>query len=244
MKKPMLARDYDKRDPAGFGLGEKYDGVRARWTGERFESRNGKGFAAPAEWVVAMPAGVVVEGELWFKRERFQKTVSMVKCGDFSELSFMVFDVVGDGGYADRLAGLAEMVLPDFCQVVEWELCESARHLREYERELVNGGAEGVILRDPAAEYVAGRSWGFMKWKRLSAAEGVVVDHSFKKGASVYSALVVEWSGKVFKLSSGLSARELESKPAVGAVVTFSYYGLTDAGLPRHAGFECVRDYE
>jgi len=57
-------------------------------------------------------------------------------------------------------------------------------------------------------------------------------------------ALVAKFAGGVFKLGTGLSDEQRDNPPAVGSMVTFSFFELTDGGLPRFPSFVGVRDYE
>ena len=82
-------------DLASWWLSEKLDGVRAYWDGQRFLSRQGNLFHAP-DWFTAELPPIPLDGELWIARKRFQRTVSIVRRQDTSdlwgELAFVVFD--------------------------------------------------------------------------------------------------------------------------------------------------------
>lgn len=59
--KPLLAEKWDLekgRDPTGWHMSEKLDGVRAYWDGETFRSREGNPFYAPAWFTKRMPKDV------------------------------------------------------------------------------------------------------------------------------------------------------------------------------------------
>ncbi len=47
--------------------------------------------------------------------------------------------------------------------------------------------------------------------------------------------------GREFSVGSGLKDADRDSPPAVGAVITYRYRGLTDDGLPRFPSFLRVR---
>ena len=92
----LLAETWDGvTDPTGWRLSEKLDGVRAYWDGTQFLSRLGNLFHAPAWFVAGLP-DVPLDGELWLGRKKFQRTVSIVRRQDMSdlwkEISFVVFD--------------------------------------------------------------------------------------------------------------------------------------------------------
>lgn len=77
----MLAHVFDpeKHNPTGWWMSEKLDGVRAYWSGANIYSRAGNKFYAPHYFKDALPKGVELDGELWTKRDDFQKCVSIVK---------------------------------------------------------------------------------------------------------------------------------------------------------------------
>jgi DNA ligase-1 len=47
-----------------------------------------------------------------------------------------------------------------------------------------------------------------------------------------------------FNVGTGLQDADRENPPAIGSVITYSYKGLTNAGLPRHPAYKIKRDYE
>ena len=76
LKNVLLANEYEKvktKKPVDqYWASEKFDGYRAIWDGEKFVSRNGKEFTAAPQWFKdSMPSGVVLDGELWTKRDDF-----------------------------------------------------------------------------------------------------------------------------------------------------------------------------
>ena len=76
MKSVLLAKDFEKvknkKPITEYYASEKFDGYRAIWNGEKFLSRNGKEYTAVPEWFLkSMPSGIVLDGELWTKRDDF-----------------------------------------------------------------------------------------------------------------------------------------------------------------------------
>src|SRR3954451_24007520 len=93
-------------------MSEKLDGVRAYWDGTQFLSRLGNLFHAP-DWFVERFPEVPLDGELWIARKKFQRTVSVVRRQDKTELwkevRFLVFDPpAAPGGFEDRIAFLTD----------------------------------------------------------------------------------------------------------------------------------------
>ena len=163
--KVMLARKYDGQDPAGYWMSEKLDGVRAIWNGKDFISRNGKVFNAPPWFRKGMPRGVMLDGELWQGRGKFQSTVGAVrsKRGDWQDIKYMVFDLVDSAAYEDRREALTSLTLPYHCQVLEQTRCKGMLHLLDFEGHVLGKGGEGVILRKPQSKYEHRRSSSLLK---------------------------------------------------------------------------------
>jgi len=230
--KPMLAQDWDfTADPTGWLVSEKLDGVRAIWDGSKFLSRNGREFPAPAWVIAAMPSGVILDGELWLGRGRFQETVSAVRRGDWSALRFMIFDAIRPGALLDRIAFLGCLSLPAFCEILPQQICTSEAHLDALENEILEAGGEGLILRNPASSYEHRRSREMRKLKRFCASEATVTGHDG-------STILAEMAGISFRVAGR------GQLPAIGAEITVSFFGLTDSGMFRHPSLVGVRDYE
>lgn len=122
----MLAQEFDeaKHPLAGAFCSEKLDGVRAVWipqtlgmlvkeipfanlqkdvmnNGSRHASglwsRYGNPIWAPDEWIAQLPSDLILDGELWAGRNKFQETMSTIrkKFGQMDEwhnITYMVFD--------------------------------------------------------------------------------------------------------------------------------------------------------
>ena len=59
-------------------VSEKYDGVRAIWTGTQFVTRKGNIINAPS-WFISPLPNVWLDGELWTKREHFSALSGIVR---------------------------------------------------------------------------------------------------------------------------------------------------------------------
>lgn len=94
----MLAKKHepDQQDPKGWLMSEKLDGVRCYWNGCNLYSRNGNLFYPPDWFKALLPKEIALDGELWTKRDDFQKTVSIVKRQDkneeWSKIKYVVYD--------------------------------------------------------------------------------------------------------------------------------------------------------
>src|SRR3954452_19564330 len=110
----LLAESLDNAaDLSGWWMSEKLDGVRAYWDGKQFLSRQGNLFHAPDWFVEALPQ-TPLDGELWIGRKKFQRTVSVVRRQDKSDLwkevRFVVFDApqINDP-FERRLQAIADL---------------------------------------------------------------------------------------------------------------------------------------
>jgi DNA ligase-1 len=228
-------------------MSEKLDGVRAYWDGETFVSRLGNSFIAPSWFTEDLPADTL-DGELWVARKKFSRAISIVRSGDagmdWKEVSFVVFDAPNaKGGFEDRSAHAQQVLARAATKHARWHdhvPCNGVEHLREELARVEALGGEGLMLRQPGSPYVVGRSTSLLKVKTFHDAEARVVDHAPGTGKHKgrTGALVVELAdGTRFNVGTGLSDREREAPPEVGAIITFRYQELSDDGVPRFPSY-------
>lgn len=64
---------------------------------------------------------------------------------------------------------LIEKLLGDgkhkYLELAPREICKSTTHLEAFFQDIIDGGGEGIILRDPSSLYVPGKSVGYLKHK-------------------------------------------------------------------------------
>jgi DNA ligase len=248
----LLAENWDTTtDLSGWWMSEKLDGVRAYWDGKRFLSRQGNLYHAPAWFIEGLPT-VPLDGELWINRKKFQRTVSIVRRQDktdlWNEVRFLVFDApAASGGFEDRLAFLKEALAAGrskFARPHPHEQCVNLEALRAELARVEALGGEGLMLRQPGSKYVSGRSFTLLKVKTFHDAEAVIVGH--QPGAGRHKgrmgALLVRLpDGTDFAIGTGFSDRERENPPPVGVTVTFRYQELSEGGVPRFPSWVGVR---
>ena len=238
-------------DPTGWWVSEKYDGLRGYWDGRKLWTRNGNAIAAPDYFLAALPQDVALDGELWMGRGQFEETVSTVRSATPDErwkrVKFMVFDAPqAKGTFEQRMEFLRKM-LPagnQFVQPVPQERCQGTKHLLAERDRIVALGGEGLMLRQPESEYEAGRSPTLLKVKTHEDAEATVIAHLPGKGkftGKLGSLRVKTADGREFSVGTGLTDAQRAVPPAVGAVITYRYRGLTEKGLPRFPSFLRVR---
>src|SRR5579862_3972794 len=134
----LLAESWDNAaDLSGWWMSEKLDGVRAYWDGKQFLSRQGNLYHAP-DWFIDGLPDHPLDGELWIDRKKFQRTVSIVRRQDKSDLwkevRYLVFDAPkADGAFEDRIAFVKDALArakAKFVQPHEHQLCRDLTCLR------------------------------------------------------------------------------------------------------------------
>jgi len=244
----LLAQTWDNdANLADWWMSEKLDGVRAYWDGGQFLSRQGNRFFAPDWFIEHLPA-TPLDGELWLARKSFQRTVSIVRRQDKSdlwrELAFVVFDAPAvDDVFEQRLAFLRETLgrkESTFVRILEQQRCRDLNHLRAELDRIDALGGEGLMLREPGSRYEAGRSSTLLKVKRFLDAEARVVEHLAGAGrhkGRLGALGVVLPDGTQFSVGTGFSDAQRENPPPVGSLITFRYQELSDRGVPRFPSF-------
>lgn len=251
--KLLLAKVYKKQsDVSNYWASEKYDGVRAYWDGQQFISRQGNVYQAPAWFTAGFPEQPL-DGELWIGRNRFEQLLSTVSKdqpidAEWQQVTYQVFELPGAAGtFSERLVAMKTLLAgvenPYLKRVEQYRLPSHAALMAKLD-EVVAAGAEGLMLHHENAGYRTGRSDALLKVKRYDDAEARVLKHLPGKGkyTGMLGALLLETPGGIrFKVGSGFSDLERQNPPAVGAWVTYKYWGKTRKNKPRFASFLRVR---
>ena len=248
----MLPKVYmGQVDVAGWLMSEKLDGVRGYWDGKQLLSKNGKIFYPPAAFVRNLPP-FPLEGEIWGGRGSFEQTIGIVKKqhphSGWLQLKFAIFDIPKtDGGFTQRLNKannwFANHPSAYAFVILQTKVRDRAQLEQELQR-IEELGGEGLIVRKPHARYRAGRNAEILKVKNYQDAEAKVVAHLPGKGRNtgrLGSMLVELDNGRQFKIGSGFSDTERASPPAIGAIITFKFYGSYQSGIPKFPSFLRIR---
>lgn len=240
-------------DPAAYLVSEKYDGVRALWDGETLRFRSGRPVNAP-EWFIAKLPPEKLDGELWLARGAFERLSGYVRKAvpldeDWQQILYMIFELPGGAGtFADRVVRIQEIVdkakWPQLVAVEQFRVVDRVALKRKLDQ-VVNDGAEGLMLHLADANYVTGRSDVLFKLKRLQDTEARVVEHLPGKGKYVgqMGALRLEMpDGRRFNIGTGFSDAIRKKPPLIGTNITYTYRGLTNKGTPRFASYLRVRE--
>ena len=142
-------------------MSEKLDGVRAYWDGKQFLSRQGNVYHAP-DWFVEGLPDVPLDGELWIDRKKFQRTVSIVRRQDKTDLWNEVRYPASlmprrtGGPFEERLAFFQEHPARSASRSSPrqhpHELCKNLEHLRAELARIESLGGEGLMLRQPDSQ--------------------------------------------------------------------------------------------
>ena len=255
--KVLLAKKFNgKQDVDGWLASEKLDGMRAYWDGCALLSRNGNRIEAPLWFTDNLPHDIHLDGELFIARGYFQQTVSTCRKqvpvdAEWQEVKFKVFDALPEEKRTDayprpfheRYQYMLALDLPQHVQIVEHKEIvaeDVATILAEYERM----GAEGIMLRDPNSFYERKRSSSLLKVKSFLDDEATIVAHRAGTGRHKgrMGSLICELAdGTKFRIGTGFTDKQRENPPPVGDVVVFSYFELTNKGVPRFPAFMGVR---
>lgn len=249
----MLATTYaDGIELADFWISEKYDGVRAWWTGRELLTRSGHPIHAPAWFVAGWPT-TSMDGELWIDRGRFERVSGIVRReqpdDDWRSVKYMVFDLPAHtGAFDSRLVTLnqtiASLNLP-WVQAVKQVRLDSHEMVTAKLAEVVRGGGEGLMLHRGSSPYTADRSDDLLKLKPYEDAEAQVVGYVPGKGkylGQVGALRVRTRDGTQFSVGSGLSDAQRRQAPPIGSWITYGHHGVTARGIPRFARFVRTRN--
>src|SRR5262249_936657 len=143
-------------------------------------SRLGNPFHAP-DWFLAGLPSEPMDGELWLGVKAFQRTVSIVrrqdKSNQWKEIRYMVFDAPKvDRPFEERFAFVQAAIRNQpFASPHPHRPCLGIDHLRKELAQVEAVAGEGLMLRQPASPYVAGRSSTLLKVKSFKDSEARVI---------------------------------------------------------------------
>ena len=268
---PMLAQDFNKRGksmPFPCLAQRKLDGVRCvAISGRGLFSRNGKPSSPHLTHIVAdvnkLPAGTILDGELYSDDLTFQEIVGLVKkatlkAGDAEKVAkiyLCVYDTIRDGTNAERNTWLTETFAANAFTALKQlptVSCESIDAVKELHASYVAEGYEGLILRNAAGLYKIGhRSTELQKYKEFLDSEYPIV--GFKEGDGIEKGCVI-WvcttpAGQEFSVRPrGTREDRIEmfklGSEALGKRLSVRYQELTTDGIPRFPVGISIRDYE
>jgi DNA ligase-1 len=246
----------EKDDVTGWWMSEKLDGVRAIWDGENFLSRTGKLFHVPAWFKDGLPDGLMLDGELFIGRGKFQETISIVRNHredreEWTRIGYMVFDALNIPSPFEVRLEIAQTVIEDHPNAITVDQIQviDAEHVMSHFNDIRAQGGEGVMLRKPGSMPAFKRTRNLLKVKGVI--DGLAVVHSIQPGEGKHEgrmgALIVHEmkgneslaAGTRFKLGTGFSDVERERDDWIGTIVRWEAHELTKDGKPRHSRYIC-----
>jgi len=157
------------KDPVGWWMSEKYDGVRGLWNGVKMMSRSGAEIPLPDTFRALLPKYMEVDGEFTIGRGVFNTTVTLLypRKQDFNweKMGYHVFDLPTlNAPFEERVAKIKEMFGPvketpdknGRIQPVEQIKVTSREQFNKFCEDIVNNNGEGVMLRKAQSGYVRG----------------------------------------------------------------------------------------
>lgn len=159
------------KDPTGWWMTEKMDGIRALWDGSQMYSRGGKELTLPSWFTSDLPSSVQLDGELWMGRQTFEQLNTLMNSNqmdhpDWHKVRYCLFDLPSsEERYEARMDALRQMALPKHVEVVQARLCEGADHVRIFLDSVTAAKGEGLVLREPNSLYSPGRTSSILKVK-------------------------------------------------------------------------------
>jgi len=262
----------------------KLDGVRCLFTKDGAYSRTGKKFMNLAHIELALISffkknpDVILDGDLYNHKFRndFEKIISLVrkqKPTDTDRLDaqhlvqYHIYDLYNDSDkgmwfstYTKRLNMIKSLEISSSfkssrcLQVIDTDAVIDEDTAREFHKDYLAKGYEGSILRDPAAHYKNGRSYGLMKFKDFDDAEATIIGYEMGKGkrhGTLGKFIMQDDEGVEFGCppGKGYDYKDLANMVEnihdyIGQRATFTYFQRTKAGSYRHPLFKTLRNYE
>ena len=267
--KPTLAIPFDEKQIRYPCLCQpKYDGVRCTISigldGEvKIISRQGKPYNIPhlRDWADQNKDLLPLDGELYNHSElSFQEITSAVKKQSeiTSKIRYVVYDRPVDGEEnSERWGRLLDFGDRGYfsnspAYLTTYRICYDIDEIREYHRECVSEGYEGVIIRNMDGLYEFGfRSRNLIKLKDFDDSEFPIVDVVEGTGRDAGTAVFVLSlpDGQTFKARPVGTFEQRKdyfdrAPELVGKQCTVKYQGFSDDGVPRFPVAIAVRDYE
>lgn len=251
---PNKAADYETFPTYEIMASEKYDGIRALWSGRRLFSKAGNDLHAPDWFLATLPGYLDLDGELWLGNNRFQGLVRTVKTkdNDWHNVVYKVFDTpLQNVPFWERQIALHKWLnsVPEMAHVelVQQSWIKTPAELHSLFAQITSQGGEGLILRNCESSYRLQDKNDMLKLVQKRRIEVRVQGYTKGKGRNLgrVGALICKLPNGLWQnISGGLSDELRENPPIIGTKITVEYVGTTDAGRLKRASFISVRDYE
>lgn len=253
----LLATIFDpKKDYSGWFLSEKLDGYRAIWNSKHFVSRKGNIFHVPKQITDTLPKDVILDGELYISREKFNDC-SILKKKNISykeftskKIKFHVFDIISSPKkFKDKISFIKKICYQhDFFVFVKQIPMKSNSQIKSVFNTLIKKGAEGIMLRDPESVYENKRSHSLVKLKAFQDDEAIIIGYNISTSKTYTGQLksficVLQKNKKIKFQVSGISneiRHNYKKTHPIQTIITFKHYGFTSYGVPRHPSYKRI----
>ena len=273
-KPPTLAHKWaDHKDKVGYPclVSAKLDGIRCLASEENgMRSRNDKPFVSSPHVLKALKPffeahpGIVFDGELYNHqlKEDFDKICSLIKkqkptpaqlIESAEMVQYHVFDYQGSGSYAERYKNLCEMFVDHpIIKVVKHAWVADEEDLLTQASSFIQDGYEGLMVRNPLAQYEYKRTTNLLKYKCFTDGEFTILDieegDGNRSGMMGRLKLITDDGTKFDSSAKGDHSyfrHLLECKnDYIGKKATVRYQNLTPGGVPRFPVVVAIRDFE
>jgi len=260
----LLAKQFDpKKNYSGWFLSEKLDGYRAIWDGflKQMKSRQGNIFNIPQEVTKQLPRNIILDGELFISRNKFEqcsilkkKNISLEEFSK-SKIKYHVFDIISFPKikFKDKIQEMKNICSQSsFLVFVKQIKVKDNEHIKKLFEELIKKGAEGIMLRDPESFSHKGekqkRSNSLVKLKDQEDDEAIIIGYNISTSKKYYGLLksfqcILKKDKKIMFQVSGFSEeirKNFKNTHPLNTIITFSHNGLTSKKVPRHPTYKRI----
>lgn len=257
----QLMRDYAGKLPAPDGVivEEKVDGIRCLYIDGQLMTRNGDPIEGAEHIKVALRAieretcrPMFFDGE-WQVDGSFDATLDhfSTRGRNGDQGIFWLFDMLDMEEWRGNCPGNALLArkrkidaLPKnltlgAVQVLPWHYFETAADVEAFAQDMISGGGEGVVIKDPKAVYRRERTGAWQRIKRSELVTGkVIAALPQAKCPDRLGTLLIDLDGTHIRVTAGLSDREgLWRAGVVGRTATIKMMERTASGQARQARF-------
>ena len=275
LKSVLLAKEFtkvkNKKPITEYYASEKFDGYRAIWDGTQFISRNGKPFTSTPQWFInSMPKNVVLDGELWTKRDDFN-TCGIFRKKDVVEgewekhnVKYKIFDIpLINKPFEQRMMDLNKLIQKQATlikkqgktipynplSITKQIKIKNQAHLDKLYQDIIKQKGEGIMLREAGSFYEQKRSNTLLKIKPLYDDECIIVGYNPGTGKYTgklgsFKCVLYKNQNVQFKLSGMTDTirENYKTTHPIGTVVTFQYNELNKkTGAPRFGRYMRIR---
>lgn len=216
-----------------------------------------------------LPNGIELDGEVYLHGISQQELTTLVSVGmktynpDEVKVYYYIFDITLNVPYNQRYAILEKamtdcrndgnplhyITLLPYFEIQEHDDTVLRAKLKSYRDYYIQQGYEGIVMRRADVGYHYGRTVKLYKYKERDDDEGKVIDIKESEKVKGIPILVVSYKGIEFDLSMNGTEkyqRELfqNRQQYIGEMVTFTYTGFTQKGIPKEARGVAFRNYE